>query len=692
MITAANATPTQPKATPTQQATVTASPPICKAPVPTTAVSYRYFDNSYTAWRVDTRQIAQRLDITFEIQPYANTSTGILALFTRSRRDFFAVLLKNELITVVVNFGDGSSSVVNQHAVPKSKYSKINIQHVNREIIITVSGNRTSASASGRFNRLDVDSTLYLGGVPSHVVLPDAVSAVTSSGFRGCIHFVVVNRALITAEEHIESSNVKACNCESILCQRDACSTATGECTCSIGPEGGQSPKNISTDFAHFKNALGSFSTFDLSGSRLRGKTAISFSVKPADTNGLLVYSKGRGGDFFSIGLYEGFIEFRYNLGSGEAVIRSLKPVVLGKWHTLVAQRHGRTGFLMVDGEQTTGSSGGLFSSLDGTSSMFVGGQNGNNGTEVFATASLTYGLTGCITVVTINGDDFDFNRALRGSGVTECSEYPCNCQNGGTCLREAGKEKLFHCACPPQFTGDSCEMLLASTCGACPSCCRCLSASDKVLCYCLMSFNNISAIGLCPSPDFKVAKYKGSSFSAYMFPNPRRGKRRTDVSFNISATEDNSLIFFVKGPHVDFFSIGIQNGQIVVRYNLGTGEGTVNSTVKIIGETNKFHSVIVSRVDNVAKVTVDGISDGGISSEGSATALNVGSDFFVGGIEIATADLREYQDLLGGYFRRGLVGCVEDLTVNGSPIDLASDATRGANLEGCTPFSEASN
>lgn len=45
------------------------------------------------------------------------------------------------------------------------------------------------------------------------------------------------------------------------------------------------------------------------------------------------------GGDFVSLGLQDGFPEFKFNIGSGPMTIKGTKPLELGKWHTVKIAR-----------------------------------------------------------------------------------------------------------------------------------------------------------------------------------------------------------------------------------------------------------------------------------------------------------------------------------------------------------------
>lgn len=79
-------------------------------------------------------------------------------------------------------------------------------------------------------------------------------------------------------------------------------------------------------------------------------------------------------GDFFSLAIVKGYIEFKYNLGNGAAVIRSLEKVELRKFHKVIIKRYHRDGILKVDdGEDVTGESPGMLKALDLEEDTFIG-------------------------------------------------------------------------------------------------------------------------------------------------------------------------------------------------------------------------------------------------------------------------------------------------------------------------------
>ena len=86
--------------------------------------------------------------------------------------------------------------------------------------------------------------------------------------------------------------------------------------------------------------------------------------------------------------------------------------------------------------------------------------------------------------------------------------------------------------------------------------------------------------------------------------------------------------------------------------------------------------------------MVVDSVSVTG-SSPGSANKFNPpsGARMYVGGIAVNSADLSEYDNLLGGDFHMGLNGCIADLMVNDVTIDLELHAEEGANVGSCDDF-----
>ncbi|KFP31810.1 Agrin, partial [Colius striatus] len=85
----------------------------------------------------------------------------------------------------------------------------------------------------------------------------------------------------------------------------------------------------------------------------------IAMEFRALEPSGLLLYNgQSRGKDFISLALVGGFVELRFNTGSGTGTISSRVRVEPGKWHQVVVNRNRRSGALSVDGEpQVSGDS-----------------------------------------------------------------------------------------------------------------------------------------------------------------------------------------------------------------------------------------------------------------------------------------------------------------------------------------------
>lgn len=63
--------------------------------------------------------------------------------------------------------------------------------------------------------------------------------------------------------------------------------------------------------------------------------------------SGLILYNgqkKDGNGDFVSLGLNNSYVEFKFDVGSGTAIIRNDRPLTLGQWHTVNVTRTRKEG------------------------------------------------------------------------------------------------------------------------------------------------------------------------------------------------------------------------------------------------------------------------------------------------------------------------------------------------------------
>jgi len=93
---------------------------------------------------------------------------------------------------------------------------------------------------------------------------------------------------------------------------------------------------------------------------------------------GLILYNGQKpdgSGDFFSFGLKNGVPEFRYDVGSGTAIIKASEPVTLNEWHTAKLGRMKKHGTMYIDDRGPyQGVSPGSFQGMDLSQLLYIGG------------------------------------------------------------------------------------------------------------------------------------------------------------------------------------------------------------------------------------------------------------------------------------------------------------------------------
>jgi len=129
-------------------------------------------------------------------------------------------------------------------------------------------------------------------------------------------------------------------------------------------------------------------------GPRVGKPDYMSLEIKTDAQNGVILW-QGQRRDHFAIGLREGYLEFRFELGSGPAILLSSLPVNDGQWHTVEVFRSYRQGSLKVDNSDPvngTSAEGSLGLNIKG--SILIGG--GENIVET-TFRKFNTGFSGCV-------------------------------------------------------------------------------------------------------------------------------------------------------------------------------------------------------------------------------------------------------------------------------------------------------
>ncbi|KAA0192043.1 hypothetical protein HAZT_HAZT001919 [Hyalella azteca] len=136
--------------------------------------------------------------------------------------------------------------------------------------------------------------------------------------------------------------------------------------------------------------------------------------VSPGAHNGVLLVSGENDdltGDFMAAVIINGYVEFRWDCGSGAGVVRSADPVRVGQWNRLSVYRHRWDVLLQLnDGQHVQGRSEGLFSRITFREPLYVGGSY--NVTSHQDRLGVTEGFRGCVRKLQVNDQLYQFYKA----------------------------------------------------------------------------------------------------------------------------------------------------------------------------------------------------------------------------------------------------------------------------------------
>uniref|UniRef100_A0A8D9EBI7 Agrin n=1 Tax=Cacopsylla melanoneura TaxID=428564 RepID=A0A8D9EBI7_9HEMI len=129
-------------------------------------------------------------------------------------------------------------------------------------------------------------------------------------------------------------------------------------------------------------------------------KLSIEIEFKTNRNDGVLLYNQQNidgTGDFVSLAIVNGFVEFRFNLGNGIVILTSPQRVAHTRYHRIIAKRYHRDGLLQLDSaEAIGGQSQGTLKALDLSDKAYVGSVP-DAVLKVYENIGTSAGFDGCI-------------------------------------------------------------------------------------------------------------------------------------------------------------------------------------------------------------------------------------------------------------------------------------------------------
>ncbi|BES90608.1 Laminin G domain [Nesidiocoris tenuis] len=371
----------------------------------------------------------------------------------------------------------------------------------------------------------------------------------------------------------------------------------------------------------------------------------LEIEFRPEVPEGILFLTGERddlAGDFMALLIHQGFVEFRFDCGSGVGVVRSFETVLLNQWNRLTVYRHRWDAWIQLNnGKQVQGRSKGLFSRMTFREPVFIGGRGNTSGLQ--EKLPTDHGFKGCIRHLQINDYNYKFaavpkGDAIKGFDIDDCIADRCSkvpCKHGGKCLT-SGDTAV--CLCPLGFTGDLCESRL----------------------------------------DLQVPSFNGSSFLRL----PGLGSSALswlDISIVVKPSSHNGLILY-NGHKTDgmgdFIALYLVDGHVEFTFDLGTGAATLRSAEYL--SSGEWHEIKISRTGRLAVLQVNKNPSVQILSPEAFTQLYLPLNLYVGGIsnfDIVSPKVKT---------RTSFVGCIQRLAINYRLVQMLTEALAGVNVNNC--------
>ncbi|XP_062068105.1 pikachurin isoform X1 [Lepus europaeus] len=437
-------------------------------------------------------------------------------------------------------------------------------------------------------------------------------------------------------------------SCDETLCSADSFCVndytwGGSRCHCNLGKGGDSCSEDVAIQYPQFFGH--SYITFEpLKNSYQAFQITLEFRAEAED--GLLLYcgeSEHGRGDFMSLAIVRRSLQFRFNCGTGVAILVSEARIKLGAWHTVTLYRDGLNGLLQLNnGTPVSGQSQGQYSKITFRTPLYVGGAP--SAYWLVRATGTNRGFQGCVQSLAVNGKRIDMRpwplgKALSGADVGECSSGICDeasCVNGGTCT--AVKADSYICLCPLGFKGRHCEDAFTLS-----------------------------------IPQFRESL---QSFAATPWPlEPRHylSFMELEITFRPD-TGDGVLLYSYDTDSKDFLSLNMAGGHVEFRFDCGSGTGVLRSEEPLT--LGHWHELRVSRTakNGILQVDKQKVVEG--MAEGGFTQIKCNTDIFIGGVPNYD-DVKKNSGVL-----RPFTGSIQKIVLNDRTIHVKHDFTSGVNVD----------
>uniref|UniRef100_A0A0R3S5V2 Neurexin-4 n=1 Tax=Elaeophora elaphi TaxID=1147741 RepID=A0A0R3S5V2_9BILA len=403
----------------------------------------------------------------------------------------------------------------------------------------------------------------------------------------------------------------------------------------------------------------------------------VKISFKPKSPNGLLLYTERQNENdsdeivnYLSIGLKNGRVIFRYNIGAGSAELVSTYPIVMDEWHKIEISNQPSQATLLVDEDDAVEQDNYYFNTGEGISSIInIAGAKNKTTME---RSTFEQPFIGTITSLTISDEVVDFGENTMAKSANVQKDTACSlrlCQHNSICI-PTNVHNGFICDCSTAkgYEGEFCERKILKcndgrkeiTCdpGTCEyrsdgtQFCRCPIGRYGDRCQLLESEDDIDSI-----------QFNGET--SYIVLPKSKTLRNFSLKVEIEPRSTNDQLLAYQASdynpkRASYLALAIRQGKFVYLYSSSDGNIEIESDEV---QTNVSYHLDLKRFGNRAEVRINGTK---IPTRGKLSTFLPGTNLFIGGVPSGITVNRR----IGG--AASFKGCISKIVLHGKNINLA--------------------
>ncbi|XP_065831301.1 pikachurin-like isoform X1 [Oscarella lobularis] len=216
----------------------------------------------------------------------------------------------------------------------------------------------------------------------------------------------------------------------------------------------------------------------------------------------------------------------------------------------------------------------------------------------------------------------------------------PCNakhrCRTPDSCRYTPGDNR-YHCSCPIRKAGVYCERDVSSG----------------------------------------FAYFRRISYAVYetYFPHPKRTE--FSIKFKTKSARSALLLYLPPvRPYKIFFALGITNGELHLRFDVGNGQQILQTNLKV--DDGRWHVAHIKRYQHSVKLTVDKtIYNSQKYRKNISARFTINNKIYIGGLPAESVMLKPYKS--------GFDGCIANFKMSRKTIKLYKDALTGRDVSLCS-------